>query len=107
MKSVMNPPSTGPSTFANPNTDDRIPMYLPLSLGGKTSATTMNGMVMSIPPPIPWSPLKKVSSIMFWEKPQRTDVVINIIIPVIRNFLRPYISDNFPDSIIAMVDVKR
>ncbi len=52
-KPVINPPRTGPRTFASPNTDERIPAYFPRCRGGNISATTMKGMVMSIPPPIP------------------------------------------------------
>lgn len=53
MKPVITPPRTGPRTLARPNIEERIPAYFHRWRGGNISATTMKGMVMSIPPPIP------------------------------------------------------
>ena len=87
--SVMNPPSVGPTTDAMPNATPTKPWNLPLSSGGKRSAMETKVFAMMMPPPMPWMARKAMSWFIVWLVPARTDPARNMMMPQMKNILRP------------------
>jgi hypothetical protein len=51
----------------------KIPASFPRSLGGKSTAMVVRARAKRAPPPRPWSPRKRMSWAMFWERPERAE----------------------------------
>ena len=69
MPSVNQPPSSGPATEERAKTPPMMPMYLPRSRAGTTSAMIACARIISPPPPRPWTARPAISQVMSWASP--------------------------------------
>ena len=96
MPSVNQPPSSGPATEEMAKTPPMMPMYLPRSRGGTTSAMIAWARIISPPPPRPWTARPAISQFMSWASPPMTEPTMNIEIAVMNRPLRPIRSPSLP-----------
>ncbi len=56
----------------------KMPMTLPMFCGPTACRMMVMPMGISMPPPMPWSTRKKISSPRFWETPHSIDATVNV-----------------------------
>ncbi len=105
--SVMNPPRSGPTMVATPNTIEARPMTL-----GRSSRVYMSPIVvcatgMRAPAPTPCSARQSTSMSIEVERPQSTDATRNRIMPMRKIRLRPYMSDRRPQTGMVAISASR
>ncbi|MNW56976.1 hypothetical protein D3C74_347370 [compost metagenome] len=94
--SVNHPPSSGPATEETAKTAPMIPMYLPRSRAGMTSAIAACDRIMRPPPPRPWTVRPTISMFMSPATAPITEPAMNSRIAVIKRGLRPRTSEILP-----------
>ena len=104
--SVIHPPMSGPATEEKAKTPPMIPMYLPRSRAGITSATTDWERIMRPPPPTPWSARATISQVISGASAPIIDPVMKERMAKIRKGLRPNWSESLPYTGMVMVESK-
>ena len=90
------PPSTGPSATAAPTAPAQAPMALPRSCGGKTTVMIARVVGRTAAPPTPMRARNAISMPGVVAKAQAVDAMTKMTRPIIRTFLRPYLSPRMP-----------
>ena len=96
MPSVNQPPSSGPATEETAKTPPMMPMFLPRSRAGTTSAMIAWERIMSPPPPSPWMTRPTISQFMSPARAPTTEPATKSRIAAIRRPLRPIRSPSLP-----------
>ena len=94
--SVNTPPSSGPSTEDSPKTAPIMPMYLPRSRAGTTSAMMACESTIMPPPPMPWMARATMMIQMFGASAPTTEPTRYVLRAKMNSGLRPIWSPSLP-----------
>ena len=94
--SVNQPPSSGPATEETAKTPPMMPMYLPRSRAGITSAMVACERIISPPPPMPWMTRAMISHVMSGASAPTTDPPTKMLMAMSSNDFRPKRSPSLP-----------
>jgi len=103
-RSVIIPPSTGPSTLVTANTMAIEPWRRARSFGGTRSPMMICASGMKPPEPMPWMARNAISCVMLCAKPHSTEPSRKVASAVKIIGRRPYWSASLPYSGIVAVD---
>ena len=90
------PPSTGPSATAAPTAPAQAPIALPRSWGGKTTVMIARVVGRTAAPPTPMRARNAISMPGVVANAQAADATTKMTRPMMRTFLRPYLSPRMP-----------
>jgi hypothetical protein len=94
--SVSQPPSSGPATEETANTAPMMPMYLPRSRAGTTSAIADCERIINPPPPMPWMTRETMRKFMSVAVAPKTEPTMKIRMAPMMIGLRPKRSEIRP-----------
>ncbi len=86
---MIQPPISGPTIVATPQTLMSTPVHLARCAGGKMSPMIACEIGIMAPAPRPWKARKRMSSVMLWLWPHSTEPVMKMAMPTMKKRLRP------------------